>query len=147
MDVINGKLIFLPVLALVFWTFLVLLLIPFRRFAVIRSGRNHINDFKLQETDQVPERVVQVNRNYMNLLELPVLFYLSALLFYLLDAVTAVVLVLAWVYLGLRVLHSLIHLTYNRVFHRFLVFAISNVILLAIWLILAYQLVFDLPLA
>lgn len=147
MELLNSKLIFLPVLALVFWTFIVLLILPFRRFALIKSGQVSINDFKLQEADRVAEAAVQVNRNYMNLLELPVLFYLACVLFYLLDAVTAVVLVLSWIYLGLRIVHSLIHLTYNRVFHRFLVFAFSNVILLAIWLILAYQLVFDLQLA
>ncbi|WP_086478863.1 MAPEG family protein [Oceanospirillum sanctuarii] len=140
MDLINGKLIFLPVLALVFWTFIVLLMLPFRRFALIRSGQVSINDFKLQETDRVADSVVLVNRNYTNLLEMPVLFYLACVLLYLLERVTPVGLILAWSYLGLRVLHSLIHLTYNRVFHRFLIFALSNVVLLLLWLLLAQQL-------
>lgn len=140
MDLINGKLIFLPVLALVFWTFIVLLMLPFRRFALIQSGQVGINDFKLQETDRVADSVVLVNRNYTNLLEMPVLFYLACVLLYLLEGVTQVGLILAWSYLGLRILHSLIHLTYNRVFHRFLIFALSNVVLLLLWLLLAQQL-------
>jgi len=144
MELLNPKLIFLPVLALVLWTFIVLLILPFRRFALIRSGQVGINDFKLQETERVAEVAVQVNRNYMNLLEMPVLFYLACVLLYLLDGVTNLSLILAWSYLGLRVVHSLIHLTYNKVFHRFLVFAGSNVVLLGMWLVFLTQLISDL---
>jgi hypothetical protein len=42
-------------------------------------------------------------------------------------------LVLAWVYVGLRALHSLVHLTYNNVMHRLIVFAAGNVVLAALW--------------
>lgn len=144
MELLNPKLIFLPVLALVLWTFIVLLILPFRRFALIRSGQVGINDFKLQETERVAEAAVQVNRNYMNLLEMPVLFYLACVLLYLLDGVTNLSLILAWSYLGLRLVHSLIHLTYNKVCHRFLVFAGSNVVLLGMWLVFLIQLISDL---
>ena len=44
-----------------------------------------------------------------------------------LAALTAIV--LAWFYVGLRALHSGIHLTYNKVQHRLAVFALSNVLL------------------
>jgi hypothetical protein len=44
-------------------------------------------------------------------------------------------LVLSWLYVALRVLHSLIHCTYNRVMHRFAVFVASMVVLFVIWCI------------
>jgi len=44
------------------------------------------------------------------------------------------VLRLAWIYVGLRLLHSLIHLTRNIVVYRLLVFALSNVVLVTIWI-------------
>jgi hypothetical protein len=34
---------------------------------------------------------------------------------------------MAWTYVGLRAVHSLVHLTYNKVFHRLTLFALSNV--------------------
>ena len=43
---------------------------------------------------------------------------------------------LAWAYVALRIVHSLIHLSYNHVLHRFLAFATSNVVLLGIWALL-----------
>ena len=44
-----------------------------------------------------------------------------------------VALALAWAYVGLRVAHSAIHLTYNRVRHRLVVFAVGNVVLVMLW--------------
>ena len=41
---------------------------------------------------------------------------------------------MAWTYVGLRALHSLIHLTYNNVIHRLLTFGISNFVLAAVWI-------------
>ena len=51
--------------------------------------------------------------------------------------VTPVSLGLAWTYVGLRALHSLIQCTYNRVMHRFIVYALSSLTLLALWAYLA----------
>ena len=50
------------------------------------------------------------------------------------------VLGLAWAYVALRVVHSGIHCTYNRVKHRFFAFAASNLVLWALWVVLAVQL-------
>jgi hypothetical protein len=41
---------------------------------------------------------------------------------------------LAWVYVGLRAIHSLVHLSYNNVIHRLSVFTASNVLLAFMWL-------------
>jgi hypothetical protein len=48
--------------------------------------------------------------------------------------VDAAGLALAWAYVACRALHSLIHLTYNNVFHRLAAFAAGYVVLLAIWI-------------
>ena len=41
----------------------------------------------------------------------------------------------AWCYLGLRIAHSLIHCTYNRVMHRLAMFALSFGLLVALWVV------------
>ena len=126
-------LILWPMCALVAWTFVVLTLIPLRRFRAGFAGQITAGDFAFGESARVPGHVSIPNRNYMNLLEMPVLFYLACIVLYMTGSATALTLALAWIYVGLRLLHSLIHLTYNNVYHRLTVFALSNVFVLALW--------------
>jgi hypothetical protein len=121
-------------LALGLLTFIVLLRIPLVRIRAALQGRVVIQDFKLGESPQVPADVSLPNRNYMNLLELPTLFYAACLALFVLNKVGSIDLTLAWAYVGLRALHSLIHLTYNHVIQRLVAFATSNVVLSVIWI-------------
>lgn len=123
-----------PLLALVGWTLCVLLTIPFRRFRAGFRGQVTPADFRYGESARVPGEVSLANRNYMNLLEAPLLFYVVGGLMLLTQRVDALALTLAWVYVGLRVLHSLVHLTYNNVVHRLTLFASSNLVLTLLWL-------------
>ena len=123
-----------PMAALAGLTFAVLLLIPYARFRAARRGRVTAADFRYGESANVPGDVSLPNRNLMNLLELPVLFYVGCLAFYVTDTVDAAAAFLAWAYVALRAVHSAIHLTYNNVFHRLSAFAASNVALLALWI-------------
>ena len=47
---------------------------------------------------------------------------------------------IAWLYVGLRIVHSLIHLTYNHMMHRFAAFAISSTVLALLWVLAALHL-------
>lgn len=123
-----------PMFGLVALTFIVLLQIPISRFRAAFAGKVTVSDFRLGESAAVPEHVRLPNRNYMNLLELPILFYVGCLALYVTNRTDGGMLALAWVYVGLRALHSLIHLTYNHVIHRLLVFAFSNFVLAALWI-------------
>jgi hypothetical protein len=69
----------------------------------------------------------------MNLLELPLLFYVACLAYFVTERVNDLAEVLAWAYVGLRIAHSAIHVTYNRVRDRLIVFAASNVVLIMLW--------------
>ena len=42
--------------------------------------------------------------------------------------------VLAWLYVGLRLGHGIVHLTFNKVPARFAFYIASNVVLLALWI-------------
>lgn len=125
--------IFLPMSALAMWTLLVLLLIPIYRFRAASRKEVVADDFKLGESKNVPEWVSLANRNYMNLLELPILFYVACLTSFVTNTVETSALVLAWTYVVLRIVHSLVHLVYNNVMHRLAVFALSNVVLVITW--------------
>ena len=126
--------IFAPMGVLALVTFTVLGLIPARRFRAAFAGQVTADDFRFGESPAVPGHVSIPNRNYMNLLELPMLFYVAGLMYFVAGKVDTAALTLAWTYVALRAAHSLIHLTYNNVFHRLTVFGISNLVLMGFWL-------------
>jgi hypothetical protein len=125
--------IFYPVVALVLWTLAVLLLVPRARFKAAHARKVRAADFALGESENVPPEARLPNRNYMNLLELPVLFYVACLVVYVIGKVDAWSLALAWLYVALRIAHTMVHLTYNHVIHRMRVFALSYLVLVALW--------------
>src|SRR5438128_325290 len=122
-----------PMTAQVALTFLVLLQIPLRRFRAAFAGKVHADDFKFGESGNVPNDVSIPNRNLMNLLEMPILFYVACLTLYVTRMGDSTALVLAWLYVGLRAAHSIVHLSYNKVTHRLAVFAMSNGVLALLW--------------
>jgi hypothetical protein len=130
---LRPELILEPTIALAALTYLVLLRLPYVRFRAIFAREVQLEDFRLFHAAQVPAELSVPNRNYMNLLELPTLFYAACLGLCVVGKVNDVDLVLAWSYVGVRAVHSLVHLTYNRVLHRFLLFATSNFVLAALW--------------
>jgi hypothetical protein len=78
--------------------------------------------------------------NLRNLFEIPVLFFPICLALYVTELVTPLQLALAWVFVGLRATHSFIHTTYNRVMHRFTVYALSTACVFAMWVVFAIAL-------
>ena len=130
----TAETIFAPVSVLALWTGAVLLLTGYRRIRAVVKGRLPANAFKLGESPEVPPEIAVANRNLMNLLEMPQLFYVACVAIYVTHNVEAAPVALAWTYVGLRVGHSLVHITSNRVTRRLALFALSNFVLLAIWL-------------
>jgi hypothetical protein len=128
------KAIFLPAAALVALTFVIALLLVRARFKAAYRGQVNPGDFRYGESPRVPPEARLPSRNLVNLLEMPVLFYVACVILYVIGAVDKAGLALAWAYVACRALHSLIHLTYNNVFHRLAAFAASAVVLLIIWI-------------
>lgn len=132
--------VFLPMAMLALWTMTTLLLIPVARLKAAARGQVTAADFRYGESDRVPDAVRLPNRHFMNLLEVPVLFYVAGFMAHLMSQADALVVSLAWAYVGLRLAHSLVHLTYNNVLHRLAVFAASNGAVVVLWCVLLYRL-------
>ncbi len=132
--------IFLPALLLMFWTLTVLLVVPVRRVKAVMNKRVTPRDFSHGESAKLPPHVALPNRTFMNMLGLPVLFYVVAFMAYLTGLVNDVTVGLAWAYVALRFVHSGIYFTYNHVGHRALVFGTSNVIVSVMICYVAYHL-------
>lgn len=133
--------IFLPALAMVALTFIVLV-VMFRR-RVVEMKRDRIHPQKVSTSTQASALYTDVAPadNFRNLFETPMLFYLALVVAALTAQVTPLVLGLAWAYVAARVLHSGIHCTYNKVMHRFRAFALSLLLLLVLWAVLGYGLI------
>lgn len=132
--------IFLPVASLALWTLTVLLLIPIARIRASVAGQVEVDDFKHGESERVPAHVRLPNRVFMNLLEVPVLFYVACVVAFVSQHVDGLLMTLAWLYVALRLAHSLIYLSYNHVIHRLSVFALSNGVVAVMWGVLLWRL-------
>ena len=88
------------------------------------------------EAKQLLKDVAGPSDNLVNLFEIPVLFYVALIILYVTDFSSVFYLVLAWAFVLLRYAHSLIHVTYNRVMHRFAVYFAGTLLLWVIWAIL-----------
>jgi len=88
--------------------------------------------------NSLPDGARQVADNYNHLMEQPTIFYALAAITYLAGQQTDLTAGLAWGYVALRVVHSLIQNTINLVPLRFLVFALST-ILLIVWTVVVFQ--------
>ena len=79
-------------------------------------------------------------RNVQTRFEAPPLFYIVLIATYVAGSVDTAVLIAAWAYVALRVVHSCIHMSYNVVMHRFLVYGCSMAVLTFLWIKLALSL-------
>jgi hypothetical protein len=103
------------------------------RVQAVRRRQMRLRDFEMLDLNTAEPFVALSTRHIANLFEVPVLFYVVSLVALSLRVDDRSTLTLAWTYVVLRVVHTSIHLTYNRVMHRMLVFMSSNLVLLALW--------------
>jgi len=121
-----------PLVALVLWSFVMWAWLYATRIPAIVRNRIVYDPYKPNEAfhTQLPAQVRWKADNYNNLMEQPTLFYAVALTLALLDAGTGLNVILAWLYVGLRIAHSLIHAIINVVMLRFAVFMAASIVLL-----------------
>jgi len=126
--------IWLPCMAMVLVTALVWVKLYADRLGEMR--RRRIDPQSLSTARMAAGRLeaTQAADNFRNLFEVPVLFYVLSVAIAVTGSSTPGLVAAAWLFVGLRALHSLIHVSYNRVLHRFLVYAASTVLLFGMWL-------------
>lgn len=123
-----------PVVALVLWSFVIWAWLYATRIPAITRLKIKYDPYRPngEFTAQIPAKVRWKADNYNNLMEQPTLFYAIALVLAFIGAGDGVNLVLAWLYVALRVVHSLIQALVNIVILRFAVFMVGSVVLLAL---------------
>ena len=126
--------IWLPCAAMVGITALVWVKLYADRLGEMRA--RHIDPQELATVGAAAGKLARTGAadNFRNLLEVPVLFYVLCAALALNGGSTPGLVAAAWAYVSLRALHSLIHVTYNRVVHRFLVYVASTLLLFGMWI-------------
>jgi hypothetical protein len=120
-----------PVLALIAWTFVLWFWMYATRIpAIQRAGIDPARMKQKSELEVLPLAVKQIADNYNHLHEQPTVFYALAMCAHLIGASDALNIGLAWAYVALRVVHSLIQCTVNFIPVRFAVFAAASLVLL-----------------
>ena len=133
----DAKLIFMPAVAMVALTFVVWWRMYFMRIGQMKRERIHPQ--AVATSAQSAARLTDscAADNFRNLFELPVLFYLALVVAALTQQVNAVTICLAWAFVLLRVVHSAIHCTYNKVMHRFYAYLAGGMALWLLWVAIA----------
>lgn len=128
-----------PVVALVSLTALVWCLMVARRNLAVIRGNVAVRYFQAYTSDAPAEWVERPARAYMNLLELPVLFYVACALMLATGKFDGVQIALAWVFVLIRCIHAFIHIGFNYVPLRFTAFFAGSVTLGVLWVRFAAQ--------
>lgn len=120
-------------------TFILLFSMGYARYRAVSSGDVRVRDIALRQQNWT-ERPTKIANAFHNQLETPILFYLLVVLALITSKSTDMLVILAWVYVALRFVHAFIHVTYNKVLHRFIVFVASVIILAIMWVSFALSL-------
>jgi hypothetical protein len=125
-----------PVLALVVWSLIIWVWMYATRIpAMQKAGIDPDAAIHPGSLDALPKNVRAVADNYNHLMEQPTIFYALAFFTFLVGHDSQTAIGLAWAYVVLRVIHSLIQATAFRVMARFLVFSLSTIVLI-IWAVI-----------
>ena len=130
-----------PVVALAAWTMVMWLWMYATRLPAMSAAKVD-PDSLARDPDASLDRVLPPQtqwkaHNYNHLHEAPTVFYAVALALALLDAGDGLAATLAWVYVALRVVHSLVQATINKVVVRFAIFSLSSIALIGLTVLAA----------
>ena len=123
-----------PVVALVIWSAVIWAWMYATRIPAIIKVRMVLDPMapRGEQMAQLPPKVRWKADNYNHLMEQPTLFYAIAISLAVLGDQSTASVGLAWAYVGLRVVHSLVQVTWNNIQTRFALFFVSSLLLFAL---------------
>ena len=108
--------IFVPFFLVVLLTFCVWVYLYAKRIPFLHKNFRNLDNISAEEFQAAsPPAVSNPSNNFKNLFELPVIFYIVCLYLFVTNQVDSVYLTAAWIFASFRVLHSIVHCTFNKV--------------------------------
>lgn len=111
----------------------VLARLGYLRFTAVGRGQMDPRFYQTYRGGEEPELLRVTTRHFINLFEVPVLFYVGVVLTYITHQSSPWMIGVAWLYVALRYLHSYVHLGSNDVLLRFRVYIGSGLVLFVLW--------------
>ncbi|HEU5018227.1 MAG TPA: MAPEG family protein, partial [Pseudolabrys sp.] len=136
--------ILLPLFAEVLLTFAVMFGMMYFRTAALRTRETRFESIALREPNW-PVRATQFANSFANQFELPVLFYVLTILEIITNHADVTFIVLAWIFVAMRVLQAFIHVTNNKVPLRGAFFGVGAITLVVMWVIFIVRILLGLP--
>lgn len=127
------ELIFYPSIAMFALTAAMLVRLGMQRYRAVEAGEVDPRYYRLFTDGEEPPELRKLARHVQNHFEVPPLFHIVVLMFYVTGQVTLASLVLAWLFVLTRCLHSVMHLGRNSVPRRFASFITSGAVLAVLW--------------
>lgn len=123
-----------PTIALMIWTMIIWAWMYASRIPAMAKAEIAPDDAQMVGLldQKLPREVQWKAHNYNHLHEQPTVFYAVAIVLALLGEGGGANAFLAWIYVGLRVVHSVVQVTANKVMVRFVLFALSSVVLITL---------------
>lgn len=122
-----------PMAAMVALTFFMLVAMFRSRVGAVKAGEADAGFYKTYQEGKEPRATAAYTRQVVNLFEAPTLFYAACITAMVTGQSGTAMLVLAWAYFVLRVLHAYIHTGSNKLSPRIRVYFASWLVLLAMW--------------
>lgn len=126
-----------PSIVMALFTLSLIASLGLRRYAWVQQRKVNPKYYWTFDQGEEPPPLRKHTRNVQNHFELPPLFHIAVWGTYLAGEVSGVTLFAAWFFVAARCVHSVIHMTYNTVIHRFLVYGFSLFALVFLWVRLA----------
>jgi hypothetical protein len=126
--------VLLPLFVQVILTFILLFWTGYLRVSAVRSGVVDRRDVALREPNW-PPHILKVANAYQSQLELPLLFYVLTILAWITKQADLLFVFMAWIFVVLRTLHAIVHVTSNDMGQRALLFIVGVVVLALMWAI------------
>ena len=129
----NAAALVYPMFAMVVLSAIVLVKLFRSRVAAVRAGSVSAQFFRIDQGAAEPEASAKAARHFSNLFEAPTLFYAVCLAAMLVGDTSMPMVVLAWLYVAVRMVHAYVHLGANRLRHRVRAYFASWLVLFALW--------------
>ena len=132
--------LYLPMITMFILTAVIGMSMARLRFKAVSSGDLDRHYYRLNRGAETPEYLAKFSNNFDNLMATPVLFYIVCIAITTSGFADVFNLSIAWLYVGSRVIHSLIHTRSNRVLPRMRIFMASLALLTTLWFSFAVHL-------
>ncbi|HEY6859254.1 MAG TPA: MAPEG family protein [Pseudolabrys sp.] len=136
--------VLLPLFVEVLLTFGVMFGMMYFRTSSLQRGETRLKDIALREPNW-PVRATQFGYALANQFELPVLFYVLTILEIVTRHADLLFVLLAWIFVVMRVLQAWVHVTNNNVRVRGAFYGVGAIILVIMWLIYIVRILLALP--